>query len=108
MPHTNTDLQFPLRNAFIIPVVYFFYPETAYRSLKEIDDIFRKTQRGWRGWFGVVQTARDEPRKYGKNGELLVGYEGENGDAGLGLREKKSDNGERRIEDVARGSEREV
>jgi len=64
-----------LSNAFIFPVVYFFYPETAYRSLEEIDIIFRKTQRGWRGWFGVVQTAKNEPLRYGKHGELLIDYE---------------------------------
>jgi len=62
-------------NAFIFPVVYFFYPETAYRSLEEIDIIFRKTQRGWRGWFGVVKTAKNEPLRYGKHGELLIDYE---------------------------------
>jgi len=55
-------------------VVYFFYPETAYRSLEEIDNIFRKTERGWRGWFGVVRVASDEPLRYGKNGELLIEY----------------------------------
>ena len=58
-------------NAFIVPVVYFFYPETAYRSLEEIDTIFRKTK----GWFDVVATARNEPQRYGKNGELLIDYE---------------------------------
>ena len=61
-------------NAFIFPVVYFFYPETAYRSLEEIDSIFRKTTKGWRGWFDVVKTARNEPLRYGKHGELLVDY----------------------------------
>jgi hypothetical protein len=55
--------------------VYFFYPETAYRSLEEIDIIFHKTQRGWRGWFGVVRTAKNEPQRYGKHGELLIDYE---------------------------------
>jgi hypothetical protein len=58
-------------NAFIVPVVYFFYPETAYRSLEEIDTIFRKTK----GWFDVVATARNEPLRYGKHGELLIEYE---------------------------------
>ena len=55
----------------IFPVVYFFYPETAYRSLEEIDTIFRKTK----GWFTVVSTAKHEPLRYGKNGELLIDYE---------------------------------
>lgn len=50
--------------------MYFFYPETAYRSLEEIDSIFRKTK----GWFNVVSTARHEPRRYGKHGELLIDY----------------------------------
>lgn len=58
-------------NAAIIPVVYFFYPETAYRSLEEMDSIFRKTN----GYFTVVRIARDEPRRYGKKGELLINYE---------------------------------
>lgn len=57
-------------NAFIVPVVYFFYPETAYRSLEEMDTIFRKTN----SIFSVVKIAREEPRRYGKNGELLIDY----------------------------------
>jgi hypothetical protein len=61
----------PHSNAFIFPVVYFFYPETAYRSLEEIDTIFRKTK----GWFDVVSVAKNEPQRYGKNGELLIDYE---------------------------------
>lgn len=57
-------------NAAIFPVVYFFYPETAYRSLEEMDTIFRKTK----SIFSVVRIAREEPRRYGKNGELLIDY----------------------------------
>jgi len=67
----KTYIIFAVINAFIFPVVYFFYPETAYRSLEEMDIIFRKTK----GWFNVVSTARNEPRLYGKHGELLVDYE---------------------------------
>jgi hypothetical protein len=44
----KTYIIFAVINAFIFPVVYFFYPETAYRSLEEIDTIFRKTPRGIR------------------------------------------------------------
>lgn len=58
------------RNAFIVPVVYFFYPETAYRSLEEMDAIFRRTD----SVFSVVSVARNTPRRYGKNGELLIDY----------------------------------
>jgi hypothetical protein len=67
----KTYIIFAVINAFIFPVVYFFYPETAYRSLEEIDTIFRKTK----GWFNVVSTAKHEPLRYGKHGELLIDYE---------------------------------
>ncbi|KAI5777944.1 sugar transporter family protein [Geopyxis carbonaria] len=60
-----------INGALILPVVYWFYPETAYRSLEEMDAIFRKTT----GWRGVVRTARETPHRYGKNGELLVPVE---------------------------------
>jgi hypothetical protein len=62
---------FACSNAFILPVVYFFYPETAYRSLEEMDSIFQKTKN----IFTVVWTAKNEPRRYGKNGEILINYE---------------------------------
>ncbi|KAE8445462.1 hypothetical protein EG329_013352 [Mollisiaceae sp. DMI_Dod_QoI] len=71
----KTYVIFAVINAFIFPVVYFFYPETAYRSLEEIDNIFKKTTKGWRGWFDVVKTAKTEPLRYGKHGELLIDYE---------------------------------
>lgn len=58
-------------NAFIFPVVYFFYPETSYRSLEEMDTIFNKTTNV----FNVVSVARNEPHRYGKHGELLINYE---------------------------------
>lgn len=54
-------------NAFIFPVTYFFYPETAYRSLEEMDRIFRKTK----SIFSLVRTAKEEPHMYGKHGELM-------------------------------------
>lgn len=39
-----------------------------------MDSIFRKCH-GTAGWFTVVKIARDEPRRYGKNGELLIAYD---------------------------------
>jgi hypothetical protein len=54
-------------NAAIVPVVYFFFPETTMRSLEEMDRIFRKTTNV----FNVVSVARTEPHMYGPNGELL-------------------------------------
>jgi hypothetical protein len=70
--HTYTI--FAIINAIIVPSVYFFYPETAYRSLEEMDMIFQKV-KGWKGAFTVVHQARVEPRHYGKNGELLISRE---------------------------------
>ncbi|KAL4965234.1 sugar porter family MFS transporter [Aspergillus stella-maris] len=63
----QTYIIFAVINAFIFPVTYFFYPETAYRSLEEMDRIFRKTK----SVFSLVKTAKDEPHMYGKHGELL-------------------------------------
>ncbi|KAL4942973.1 hypothetical protein BDV06DRAFT_153114 [Aspergillus oleicola] len=63
----QTYIIFAVINAFIFPVTYFFYPETAYRSLEEMDRIFRKTT----SVFGLVKTAKNEPHMYGKHGELL-------------------------------------
>ncbi|KAK0387133.1 hypothetical protein NLU13_5446 [Sarocladium strictum] len=74
--HTYTI--FAIINAIIVPSVYFFFPETAYRSLEEMDIIFQKVT-GWKAAFTVVQQANIEPRRYGKNGELLMSY-GDSGD----------------------------
>lgn len=67
----KTYVIFAVINAFMLPVIYFFYPETAYRSLEEIDTIFIKTK----SWFSAVSVARHQPLRYGKNGELLIDYE---------------------------------
>lgn len=70
--HTYTI--FAIINAIMVPSVYFFFPETAYRSLEEMDNIFGKVH-GWKGAFDIVKVAREEPRRYGKNGELLIAIE---------------------------------
>lgn len=67
----QTYIIFAAINAAIVPTVYFFFPETAYRSLEEMDTIFQKVS-GWRGALDVVHQAKVEPRRYGKNGELLL------------------------------------
>lgn len=67
----KTYIIFAVVNVFIVPVVYFFYPETAYRSLEEMDAIFHKTK----SWFGAVSAAKNEPHRYGAKGELLINYE---------------------------------
>lgn len=76
----------------MVPFVYFFFvgfpstraptlfsltywqPETAYRSLEEMDEIFQEVH-GFKGAFDVVKVARNKPHRYGKHGELLINYE---------------------------------
>lgn len=49
-------------------------PETAGRSLEEMDEIFHQVH-GLKGVFSVVKVAREMPRRYGKKGELLISYD---------------------------------
>ncbi|PYH91003.1 MFS monosaccharide transporter [Aspergillus ellipticus CBS 707.79] len=64
----QTYIIFAVINAFIFPVVLFFYPETARRSLEEMDRIFRKTK----SVLSLVKVANEEPHMYGRKGELLL------------------------------------
>ncbi|EAA31803.2 putative sugar transporter [Neurospora crassa] len=68
----QTYIIFAVINAFIVPVVYFFYPETACRSLEEMDMIFHKVD-GWKGYFTVVHQAKVEPKWYDKDGQRIGG-----------------------------------
>jgi MFS family permease len=65
---------FAIINAIMVPSVYFFFPETAYRSLEEMDSIFHKVH-GLKGALTVVHQAKIEPRRYGKHGEILIDFE---------------------------------
>lgn len=69
----KTYIIFAVINTAIVPVVYFLYPETALRSLEEIDVIFMKSK----SFFDVVGVAKREPRRFGKTGEALGDLEGE-------------------------------
>lgn len=40
-----------------------------------MDEIFQEV-KGLRGALDVVRAAREKPRRYGKNGELLINYDG--------------------------------
>ncbi|ETI25177.1 hypothetical protein G647_04550 [Cladophialophora carrionii CBS 160.54] len=90
----KTYLIFAVINAAMIPVVYFFYPETAMRSLEEMDGIFHKTKN----IFTVVWTAKHEPHRYGKHGEVLIDYEE------TGEHERRMSQAERRGSVMSRGS----
>ncbi|RJE22833.1 Sugar and other transporter [Aspergillus sclerotialis] len=62
----KTYIIFAVINAFIFPVVYFFFPETRYRSLEEMDDIFKKTTN----IFNAAPISIKEPYRYDKHGNL--------------------------------------
>jgi hypothetical protein len=66
----QTYIIFAVINAAIVPSVYFFFPETAYRSLEEMDEIFHKTTNP----FDCVKIAAELPHRYNKKGELLIDY----------------------------------
>lgn len=55
----GTYLFFAVVNACFLPFIYFFYPETAGRSLEEIDLIFAK---GYLEKMSYVRAARELPR----------------------------------------------
>ncbi|CAG8215034.1 unnamed protein product [Penicillium salamii] len=56
--HWGTYLFFAAMNACFLPVIYFFYPETARRSLEEIDLIFAK---GFSENISYVRAAKELP-----------------------------------------------
>ena len=55
-----------INGCLILPVVYWFYPETAYRSLEEMDIIFAKST----GWTDCVKIAAEMPYRHGKDGRV--------------------------------------
>jgi hypothetical protein len=55
----GTYLFFAVMNAIFIPIIWFFYPETANRSLEEIDIIFAK---GYSENISYVKAAHDLPK----------------------------------------------
>ena len=62
----QTYIIFAVINAAIVPSVYFFFPETAYRSLEEMDEIFHNTTNAF--------TANAFPDvRLSNNGGLLLG-----------------------------------
>ncbi|KAJ5423082.1 Major facilitator superfamily domain general substrate transporter [Penicillium cf. griseofulvum] len=66
----KTYVIFAVINAFMFPCVYFFFPETRYRSLEEMDAIFKKSTNV----FDAVTLSIKEPYRYDKHGELKPEY----------------------------------
>ncbi|KAF1837667.1 hypothetical protein BDW02DRAFT_107253 [Decorospora gaudefroyi] len=63
----RTWIIFAATNFAIIPLVYFFYPETAFRSLEEMDVIFQLADDGpGNPWLSVVKISQSEPLWFGK------------------------------------------
>jgi hypothetical protein len=60
----QTYVIFAVINAAIVPIVYLFFPETRYRSLEEMDLIFKKSTNV----FNVVPISIKEPFMYDKHG----------------------------------------
>ncbi|KAF7880726.1 uncharacterized protein EAF01_011995 [Botrytis porri] len=67
----KTYIIFAVINAAMFPAVYFFYPETAFRSLEEMDTIFQNTT----SFFDAVSVAKNQAHRYGADGKLLVAPE---------------------------------
>lgn len=68
-------------NAICVPTVYFFYPETAKRSLEEIDEIFVASKSD----FDTVRVARNLPR--GHLADIVGGDGKEKGEAATSYKE---------------------
>lgn len=66
----QTYIIFAVINAAMFPSVYFFFPETAGRSLEEMDEIFHKTTNA----FNCVKIAKELPHRYDRKGNLLIDY----------------------------------
>ncbi|KAL8857570.1 MAG: hypothetical protein Q9178_005898 [Gyalolechia marmorata] len=63
-------------NASFVPITYFFYPETARRSLEDMDQVFLNER------FGVTKCRKPGPRKFDTDSDFddeKVAYSGEKG-----------------------------
>lgn len=73
----RTYIIFAVFNFVIVPIVYFFYPETGFRSLEEIDVIFYNASQQPKPWLNVVKIAADQPLWHNEKGssEEAFNYE---------------------------------
>lgn len=73
----RTYIIFAVFNFVIVPVIYFFYPETGFRSLEEVDVIFYNANQQPKPWLNVRKIAANEPLWYNKNSsdETAFNYE---------------------------------
>ncbi|KAK0347951.1 hypothetical protein LTR91_005831 [Friedmanniomyces endolithicus] len=71
----KTYIIFAVTNFAAVPVIYFLFPETGYRSLEEVDVIFHAASLGPNPWLNVRKIAANEPLWYGRDGEEPFVYE---------------------------------
>jgi len=67
-----TYLIFCAINALMVPATYFIFPETAGRSLEEMDEIFAQSS-AWNP-YDVVRKERQYPRRYDVQGHMKKEY----------------------------------
>ena len=100
----GTYLFFAIVNACFLPIIYFLYPETARRSLEEVDIIFAK---GYNEKISYVRAAKELPfladdeidakaREYG----LVEEIEGERAEEALESGEKFGFGDDKEMDDV--------
>ncbi|KAK5119575.1 hypothetical protein LTR85_007403 [Meristemomyces frigidus] len=77
--HYRIYIVFAVTNFCIVPAIYFFYPETGYRSLEEVDVLFSEAGKAGHPWLSVVKTARMEPLWFDRFGERSDSYISESG-----------------------------
>ncbi|KAF1848965.1 uncharacterized protein K460DRAFT_259426, partial [Cucurbitaria berberidis CBS 394.84] len=71
----RTWIIFAATNFAIIPLVYYFYPETAFRSLEEVDVIFQLANDApGNPWLNAVRFSKSEPLWFGQRGEKGFNY----------------------------------
>jgi hypothetical protein len=72
----RTWIIFAATNFAIVPLVYFFFPETAFRSLEEVDVIFfLANEAPGNPWLNAVRISLHEPLWFGKKGENRIGFD---------------------------------
>ncbi|WFC98486.1 hypothetical protein MYAM1_001214 [Malassezia yamatoensis] len=66
--HNYTYLIFAVINLLMVPASWWIFPETAGRSLEEMDSIFARSSK-WNP-YSAVRIERETPRRYDKHGQL--------------------------------------
>lgn len=71
----TTYIIFIALNAVSIPLVWLLYPETAYRTLEEVDVFFHAAGTEANPWRAVVRISQETPLWYGRDGNIDFDYE---------------------------------